>query len=206
MDDLSRAKIDAAALRRALRTRRQAVSDTEREIRSIQAAERAYHWLQGKLGSLSKRRIGVYLSLPEEINTQPLILRLWPAGACVYLPVVHTQQAPLHWQPYDPDCRLGYDTLHLPAPDDPQPTRLAGMALDAVVMPLVGWDREGYRIGMGGGFYDRTFAAKIPGHSPFLLGYAYACQEVAHGIAPQAWDVRLDSVVSELETLIFTGD
>ncbi|MBV7435531.1 5-formyltetrahydrofolate cyclo-ligase [Cardiobacteriaceae bacterium TAE3-ERU3] len=203
MDDLNLSY--SARLRQTLREQRRAVADSEREAASILAAKHAYDWLKDRLGNMSKRRVGVFLSLPEELNTQPLILRLWPAGTKVYLPVVHAKQAPLHWQPYDPDTLLTYDTLGIASPQDHQATRLSGMALDAVVVPLVGWDRYGYRIGMGGGFYDRTFAAKIAGKSPNLLGYAYACQEVPQGIAPQSWDVRLDGVVSELESLSFTG-
>lgn len=204
MDDLSGCT-ETQILRRQLRAQRRATADEVRERASLYAGKAGYEWLRTKLGALSLRRIGVFVSLPEEIDTQPLILRLWPTGAQLFLPVVHAPDAPLHWQAYKPNTVLVRDALGIAAPRDAQTTRLPAMALDAVVVPLVGWDRSGWRIGMGGGFYDRTFAAKIAARPPYLLGYAYANQEVRQGITPKPWDIRLDGVVSESASLFFTG-
>ncbi|HID00312.1 MAG TPA: 5-formyltetrahydrofolate cyclo-ligase [Piscirickettsiaceae bacterium] len=66
-----------------------------------------------------------------------------------------------------------------------------------VITPLVAFDANGSRLGMGGGFYDRTFACKRNGrHKPLLIGWAHACQEVAH-LPRQPWDVPLDGVITE---------
>jgi len=70
--------------------------------------------------------------------------------------------------------------------------------LDMVITPLVGFDRQGNRIGMGGGFYDRTFSFKQSNNSlkPLLIGYAYDFQQV-DTLTPEAWDVKLDGFVTE---------
>ena len=77
-------------------------------------------------------------------------------------------------------------------------------AVDVVLVPLLGFDRAGHRLGMGGGFYDRILhRRRDPSRSwrhPRLVGIAYACQELAH-IEPAAWDVGLDCVVTEKELI-----
>ncbi|HBX71672.1 MAG TPA: 5-formyltetrahydrofolate cyclo-ligase, partial [Halieaceae bacterium] len=79
----------------------------------------------------------------------------------------------------------------------PEPTAqadaIAVPEIDVVVMPLVGWQRDGYRLGMGGGFYDRTLA---DAGGPLRVGLAYACQEI-RGLAMQHWDVALQWVLTE---------
>jgi 5-formyltetrahydrofolate cyclo-ligase len=83
---------------------------------------------------------------------------------------------------------------------EPQGTEvLAARWLDVVFLPLVGFDRRGVRLGMGGGFYDRAFAfrqLRSVWHAPRLIGLAYAFQEVAN-IRAAAHDVLLDAVVTE---------
>lgn len=78
--------------------------------------------------------------------------------------------------------------------------------LDLVLMPLVGFDREGRRLGMGKGFYDRAFAQRQSGRKkPMLIGVGHCCQEVAPGeIVEAPWDVRLDQLVTPVESLRFT--
>lgn len=77
--------------------------------------------------------------------------------------------------------------------------------LDIILTPLVAFDRQGHRLGMGGGYYDRTFSfllnqADIP--RPKLIGLAYACQEVP-SLSPDPWDVPLHGVVTERKIVIF---
>lgn len=203
MDDLN--GMSQCALRPVLRERRKAITSSEREKLSEQAAQLAKAELRRLFTCFSGQRIGVFLALPEELDTKPLIQLLWAEAVSLYLPFVHARDSVLHWQRYHPDSKLVRDIFDIPAPQNKQQTRVEGMALDAVITPLVGWDRQGNRIGMGGGFYDRTFADKIAAKPPKLLGYAYACQEVQQGIKSQPWDIRLDGVVNEQESLNFTG-
>ena len=99
----------------------------------------------------------------------------------------------LLWLPYQEDTALAPDAVGIPAP--PLQAPLDALALDAVITPLVAWDARGTRLGMGGGFYDRTFARKIPRAKPWLLGIAYPCQAVAT-LPRRPWDVPLDAVAS----------
>ncbi|HSP32348.1 MAG TPA: 5-formyltetrahydrofolate cyclo-ligase, partial [Halomonas sp.] len=76
-------------------------------------------------------------------------------------------------------------------------TRLPAWVLDTLIVPLVGFDAKANRIGMGGGFYDRSLAfMRRPGPSPTLIGVAHACQQVAL-LPVESWDVPLQAVVSD---------
>ena len=78
---------------------------------------------------------------------------------------------------------------------------LAASALDVVLLPAVGFDRQGHRLGTGGGYYDRTFAFRKQSPAPpLLIGIAFACQEV-EAIEVATWDVDLDWVVTEREAI-----
>ncbi len=141
------------------------------------------------------RHIAAYVANDGEIDTRPVIEAAWRDGKSVYLPVLqpgstlafarHTDAAPLRENRYGiPEPRTG-DTI-------------ATGALDVVLVPLVAFDDELFRIGMGGGYYDRTFAAlRQPGVSrPRLVGLAFEFQRV-ESITPATWDVPLWRVVTD---------
>jgi 5-formyltetrahydrofolate cyclo-ligase len=88
--------------------------------------------------------------------------------------------------------------FRLPEPDVADSEMLAPEDLDLVLAPLVVFDSYRNRIGMGGGFYDRSFAfRKIPGHTrPVLIGVAHEIQKVDR-IVPEEWDVPLDMIVTD---------
>ena len=163
---------DLGVLRREARARRRAIVGDERACKSAAAAANLVAHLPTTPG-----KIGVFLSLAEEIDTKPLLQTLWQRG----------------WQPYPQDAMLVPDALGILAPEDRAEARLPGHRLDLVIVPLVAWDNGGHRLGMGGGFYDRTFAQSP---RPPLWGLAYDGQRVA--ALPRApWDVALDAVVTE---------
>ena len=181
---------DRNQLRRDIRAARRAVPPAERQQISEIPAVTALAWLHAREDI---RRVATFLSLPEEIDTAPLNRALWQAGYDLYLPYVRGKGEVLAWLPYAPDTVLAPDAAGIPAPPCRDP--LEALALDAVITPLVAWDARGTRLGMGGGFYDRTFARKIPAAKPWLLGIAYPCQAVAT-LPRQPWDVPLDAVAS----------
>ena len=185
---------DRNQLRRDIRAARRAVPPAERQQISETTAATALAWLRARDDI---RRVATFLALPEEIDTAPLNRALWQAGYDLYLPYVRGKGEVLAWLPYAPDTPLAPDAAGIPAP--PLQAPLDALALDAVITPLVAWDARGTRLGMGGGFYDRTFARKIPRAKPWLLGIAYPCQAVAT-LPRQPWDVPLDAVASR-ETL-----
>ena len=181
---------DLKQLRRDIRAARRAIPPDERRRISAQTAATALAWLRAHADI---QRVATFLSLPEEIDTAPLNRALWQAGYRLYLPYVRGKGEALVWLPYQEDTALAPDAVGIPAP--PLQAPLEALALDAVITPLVAWDARGTRLGMGGGFYDRTFARKIPRAKPWLLGIAYPCQAVAT-LPRQPWDVPLDAVAS----------
>lgn len=195
------------ALRRTLRQRREALSRTQRRRASGCLARRL-----ARLPALRRaRHVALYLPVGGEIDPTPLIDWLHDRGARVYLPVLRPLVENRLWfVRLRKDTQLVLNRFRIAEPALRQSAerhrRIAPWALDAVLMPLVGFDRLGHRMGMGGGFYDRTFAfiRQPEGPRPLLIGVAHACQEVS-ALPHQRWDVDLDAVVTDRATIFPTG-
>ncbi len=194
---------DRRALRRTLRQRRRALNTREQRLASMALTRQLM-----QLAPLRRaRHVALYLPENGEIDPTPLVDWLHQRGARVYLPVlrplVENRLWFVHWRP---DTRLVLNRFRITEPDLRQSAdrirRLAPWALDVVLMPLVGFDEQGHRLGMGGGFYDRTlaFAADAHGPRPTLVGVAHACQQVER-LPHQPWDVNLDMIVSDQRVL-----
>jgi 5-formyltetrahydrofolate cyclo-ligase len=140
--------------------------------------------------------IAGYWRIRDELDCQPILVRLMDAGQKVVLPVVDGPDLPLDLRVWEADAPLyeaGFGTL---APSDLAPRAEP----DIVLMPLLGFDSAGTRLGYGGGYYDRTLASMIK--KPLLIGLAYSAQELAH-IPREDHDVPLDAVVTELGVRFF---
>ena len=185
--------LNLAQLRHDIRAARRAVSPTVRRRISADTAAAIYRWLQDRP---ALRHIATFLSLPEEIDTAPLNRLLWQNGYHLYLPYVKGKSLPLAWYPYTENTLLTPDTARIPAPDPAAAPAIAALELDAVITPLVAHDAHGTRLGMGGGFYDRTFQRKIPHAKPWLIGIAYPCQAVTQTLPRRPWDIPLDALAS----------
>jgi 5-formyltetrahydrofolate cyclo-ligase len=142
------------------------------------------------------RRVAVYFAVNGEISLDPLIDHALAAGKQVYLP--NLDQQSLRFSPYFRAQKMRINKFRLPEPDVGNDEMLQPAQLDLVLAPLVVFDEQRNRIGMGGGFYDRSFAMrKDPAVSrPLLIGVAHELQKVAE-IVPEDWDVRLDLVVTD---------
>ena len=177
-------------LRRQLRRLRVAIPDPQRRRCARAAARQLLRWRAVNRA----RDIAVYLSVRSELSTVPLIARLLRRGHRLWAPVTgaggRMRFAPLHAR----SC-LRRGGLGLPQVARARPLR-GGRELDLVLLPLLGFDARGRRLGNGGGYYDRTLAAPRRGRRPLLVGHAYAAQEVAE-VPAEPWDVRLDAVVTE---------
>jgi 5-formyltetrahydrofolate cyclo-ligase len=107
--------------------------------------------------------------------------------------------------PLRPDSRFRPNVFGIAEPVAPPGSRLRALNLDVILMPVVGFDRRGNRLGMGAGFYDRALRHRRDGsrswRKPRLVGLAFACQETTD-IVPSPWDVALDLVVTEREVII----
>jgi 5-formyltetrahydrofolate cyclo-ligase len=155
----------------------------------------------------NSRRLAVYMPCDGEVDTAGIVARAWALGKQVYLPVLvpylHNR---LWFARYDPDTRLVSNRFGIAEPEVVHRQRVQAHALDLVLTPLVGFDARGNRLGMGGGFYDRTFAfllTRKTWRKPRLLGLAYAFQQLPQ-LPAQPWDVPLTAVVTESAWHTFT--
>lgn len=154
---------------------------------------------------LKAGKIAFYVPVRGELNLLPLLKIAAQRGKKCYLPALHCLfEKRLHFRRYRAGDRLipnRYAILE-PVPHHPE---ISLWALQIIFMPLVAFDLQGNRLGMGKGYYDRTFEQlkNIPGKRPYLIGLAYDCQKVSQ-ISAQPWDVALDSVITESNFYCFT--
>ena len=146
------------------------------------------------------RRVALYLPNDGEIDPVPLILRLWQTGKTCYLPILSRLRHDRLWiAPYYPDTPLVYNRLGILEPAVPAHVRTRAQELDLILMPLVAFDAHGNRLGMGGGFYDKSLAflhTRRLWHKPQLIGLAHDFQCVKK-IDPSVWDVPLQAVATD---------
>jgi 5-formyltetrahydrofolate cyclo-ligase len=187
---------DRSQQRQLLRSQRRALSQHERQLR----AEALCRQLFRQALFHNSRRIAVYLPSDGEVDTRDIIARAWLLGKQVYLPVlVPFQHNRLWFARYQPDTPLVSNRFGIPEPEVVHRQRVAPYALDLVLTPLVGFDNEGNRLGMGGGFYDRSFAylhQRRIWRKPQLVGIAYDFQHLPQ-LRAQAWDVPLTAVATD---------
>jgi len=136
-----------------------------------------------------------YWPLGSELDVRPLMIRLVAAGAALVLPVVRAAGQPLEfrrWQPGDPLQPGEYGVM--------QPLSTAPVAIPALLLvPLLAFDKDGWRLGYGAGYYDRTLAElrdRQGTEPPLAIGIAYAAQEMP-ALPHHAGDHKLDGVVTE---------
>ena len=135
------------------------------------------------------RVVSLYWPFKGEFNTRGLMQRLHTGGVRVALPDVVAAKTPLVFRPWQPDVPTRRGVYGIPVPDTADEVRP-----DAVIAPLVGFDAAGYRLGYGGGFYDRTLAALDP--EPFIVGVGYECSRI-DTVQPAAHDVPMHRIVTE---------
>jgi 5-formyltetrahydrofolate cyclo-ligase len=141
------------------------------------------------------QRIAAYFAVNGEISLDPLIDHALAQGKQIYLP--NLDQESLRFSPYFREQKMRINKFKLPEPDVTDSEMLQPADLDLVLAPLVVFDSNRNRIGMGGGFYDRSFAFRKQGFKkPLLIGVAHEIQKVDR-LIPEDWDVRLDMVVTD---------
>jgi 5-formyltetrahydrofolate cyclo-ligase len=143
------------------------------------------------------RRLGIYHALDGEIDPAFFSGQARRAGKILCLPILRTfPSGQLLFVARHPGRRERHNRFGIPEPM--QGRRYPAQALDVILLPLVGFDECGGRLGMGGGFYDRTLAYKVrqARRKPVLIGLAHACQQV-DTLTLANWDVALDAVVTD---------
>jgi 5-formyltetrahydrofolate cyclo-ligase len=152
-------------------------------------------WTKGIIASLEPIVMAVdgpvsfYWPFRGEPNLRPLMRRMVAAGKTVALPVVLQQRQPLEFRPWTPGCEMLLGVWNIPIPDTKE--RVTPRLLLA---PVVGFDPQRYRLGYGGGFFDRTLAAL--GSARTVIGVGYDSQAIAT-IHPLAHDIPMDRIVTE---------
>lgn len=182
-------------LRRLLRQKRRALSASAQR----QAAQGLYRQLAQQPQFRRARHIALYLPNDGEIDPRPLLREAQRRGKRTYLPVLSAwPRTKMVFQRITRHEKLAGNRFRILEPR-PQPARQRKIwALDLVLLPLVGFDDRGGRLGMGGGFYDRSLAylrQRKNWHKPTLLGLAHECQRV-DALAMASWDVPLQATVT----------
>ena len=183
----------------ALRIRaRAARASLDHEERAEAARAAARHFFDGIALSASDV-VAAYWRIRDELDCQPILVKLMDSNQTVVLPVVLGPEQPLDLRVWEQGASLyesGFGTL--------APSELAPKAEpDIVIMPLLGFDGRGTRLGYGGGYYDRTLAAMTK--KPRLVGLAFAAQELDR-IPREPHDVPLDAVITEAGVRHFGAD
>jgi 5-formyltetrahydrofolate cyclo-ligase len=173
---------DKAALRAEARAVRRSLADVEPE-----AASRAAGWLS-QLPPADL--VAIYRAIGSELDPEPLGRALIAAGHHLCLPVALERDTPMifrRWSPGDP--------LEVDAAGCPAPLQLSGpVDPDLILTPLLAFDAFGGRLGQGGGYYDRTFAARP---DALRIGFGYLGQQVAR-LPMESHDIRLHGVLTEV--------
>jgi len=185
---------DVARWRRAervrLRAERQALSVEVRGTVGVALSGYLRDLLADQFGDMQERVFSAYWPIKGELDLRPLMADLHGTGARVALPLVEVKQAPLVFRRWTPETYMVRGDWNIPVP----PPQAEVVTPEVMLAPLVGWDREGYRLGYGGGYFDRTLAHLSP--RPFVIGIGLQAAQLTT-IYPQPHDIRLDAIVTE---------
>ena len=143
------------------------------------------------------KRIAFYQPIDGEVDPSLLLKHALREGKSCFLPRISDENPEfVSFAPYDENTKLKNSDWGIAEPPAPE-TIPSPADLDLVFVPLVAFDRYCSRLGMGKGFYDRTFSFKIfsPQSRPLLIGLAHECQ-YAEPFSVKSWDVRLDAVIT----------
>lgn len=183
-------------LRRHLREQRRALSPQAQRL----AAHGLYRQLVHSALFRRARHIALYLPNDGEIDPRLLLRAAQQRGKATYLPVLSPwPRSKMVFQRVRAGQPLRKNRFGIHEPRRNLKQQRKVWTLDLVLMPLVGFDRHGARLGMGGGFYDRSLAylkMRKKWHKPTLLGLAHGCQQVER-LATASWDVPLRGTVTD---------
>jgi 5,10-methenyltetrahydrofolate synthetase len=156
------------------------------------AAEKISSQLDLEIKNFSGAAIAVYWPIRGELDLRNWMKKAAGKGATIALPVVVEKDSPVAFHQWEPECRMvpGYWKIPVPAEERP-------VTPDVVIVPLLGVDRERYRLGNGGGYYDRTLASLSP--RPLTIGVGQSFSKMPT-IFPMPWDIPMDRIVLGNET------
>jgi 5-formyltetrahydrofolate cyclo-ligase len=176
-----------AQLRKQMRQQRQALAPPAQ----LSAASAASHRISQLPGWSEATRIALYIANDGEMDASSLEALCREDGKQLFLPVIE-ENSELVFGAWPSDITLVANRFGIPEPGA-DVERCSASAMDVVVLPLVAWDLRGGRLGMGGGFYDRTFAGV---NGPLLVGLAHSLQQVSF-VPQDPWDISMNFVVTD---------
>ncbi|MBS0287205.1 MAG: 5-formyltetrahydrofolate cyclo-ligase [Proteobacteria bacterium] len=177
-------------LRSQVRAHRRILSTSEKEKAALLITHRLFQHSTFK----KAQKIALYLPFDGEVPTYLILQMALIAHKSCYAPVLDNKQ--LNFVKIDELTPLKANRFGILEPHYPLMRKIAAPSLDMVLLPLVAFDRACHRLGMGGGFYDKTFAFKVRRPKPLLFGLAYDFQRVEHLPRGQL-DLLLDGVITE---------
>ncbi|WP_126452782.1 5-formyltetrahydrofolate cyclo-ligase [Sulfuriflexus mobilis] len=187
--------LNTPALRKQMRSQRRALSAREHR----QASDRALDLILRHPLFMRAQHIALFLPNDGEIDISELMPTAWSMHKRCYLPVLASPGQRLVFAPMTQDSRLELNRYGIPEPVASRHQIRQPRQLDLVLTPLVAFDAAGNRIGMGGGYYDRSFAflrRRRHWRHPHLLGVAHDFQRL-EALPQQAWDVPLQGVFTD---------
>lgn len=185
-------EIDRDFLRTTIRVRRRELSAADQKIAAERLVEKTASVIQDKKAAT----IALYLACDGELDTQPLVEWCWANQITVCLPVLHPfHEGHLLFLEYTPTTEMKLNRFRIPEPVLDSSHVVPKHEIDIVFTPLVAFDEYGNRLGMGGGFYDRTLENWHLTGKPFPIGLAHECQQVEM-IPTEIWDIPLPALIT----------
>ncbi|PCK31995.1 5-formyltetrahydrofolate cyclo-ligase [Pseudoalteromonas piscicida] len=192
--NINKSQLTRGELRKVIRSLRNSLTDAEQ---STAATQLNFNFFQ-HIKPPKKARIGLYTQNDGELDTSLLIQSLWSENHSVYLPLIHPfNGANLLFQKYEKNSPMKSNRYAILEPKLDCSAVAPLASLDFLLMPLVAFDEHGNRLGMGGGYYDRTLAQHYAEQrdKPVLIGLAHDCQRVS-SLPTEAWDVPLPMILT----------
>lgn len=194
---------DRALIRQHLNLKRKALTTTFQN----KAAEALAHRLKNDIAVKEAKHIALYLANNGELDLKPFIHWCWQQQKSIYLPIVHPfSKGNLLFLHYDNNSTMVVNQYKIKEPKldvrDIKPIQ----QLDMILTPLVAFDSKGARVGMGGGYYDRTLANWYKQYSQnktnilSVIGVAHDCQQIAK-VPSETWDIPLPKIVTPSRTI-----
>jgi len=187
--------IDSSTIRTSKRRLRQQLTRLEQSTHAIGLANQVCR----QQAFLNSGRIACYLANDGEIDPEYIIRTAWQLRKQVYLPVLSPFQSKLYFAPYQAGMAMQLNRFGIWEPDRSPVNWINAWQLDLMLLPLVAFDQDGNRLGMGGGFYDRSLAyRRSRTHSlrPKLIGLAHELQR-ERKLSANSWDIPLDMIATE---------
>ena len=195
-DTINVAKVARSNLRTSLRKLRANISLERQQEAADSLAARCLSILDIN----THVHVAGYFAVGGEILVDQILANVRSRGGFSYAPVL-SEGNTLRFASFDDYTPMISNKFNIKEPDVATSDYLMPTDLDAVLVPLVGFDKSRNRMGMGGGFYDRSFAHRNnAAGKPFLIGVAYDIQQ-AESVYPDWWDVKLDVIVTESQVI-----